>query len=193
MHPSDVAVPLDTNSSAGTCQRFTSHLQLHLSAVTVLLAAAWAIFLHASRTVLACIASGVSNQTAAAKSHLLLLKRASPSRFYKAAAAAKVLTEASAPQHAPAEQQLSCRTDSACAGMPADATASAGSLTRRRVSPKERETAAGLQDRCQHSSQHHASTSPLSASTVAYRCAFGVATPSPKSQFSSSSRHLMVF
>lgn len=188
-HPSDVAVPLDINSSAGTCQRFTSHLQLHLSTVTVLLAAAWAIFLHASRTVLACIASGVSNQTAAAKSHLLLLKRASPSRFYKTAAA-KALAEPPAPQHTP-EQQLSCGTHSACAGTAADAVASAGSLTRRHLSTKVRTTAAGLQDRCQHSSQHHAGTPPYSASTVAHRYAFGVVTALPQLPCSSS-RHVMV-
>ena len=81
-HPSDVAsVPIGINSGAGACQRFTSHLQLQLSTVTVLLAAAWALLLHTAHSVLAGIASGFSNQTAAAKYHLLLLKRASPSRL----------------------------------------------------------------------------------------------------------------
>jgi len=87
-HPSDVAaVPIDITGSAGACQRFTSHLQLQLSTVTVLLAAAWALLLHAAHSVLACLASGFSNQAAAAKSHLLLLKSASPSRLYRTAAA----------------------------------------------------------------------------------------------------------
>lgn len=72
-------------ASAGACARFTSHLQLHLSTVTVLLAAAWAVLLHAAQCACAAISSGLANQTAAARSHLVLLRRSSPSRFYRTA------------------------------------------------------------------------------------------------------------
>jgi hypothetical protein len=107
MHPHAMsAAAVDISSSAGACQRFTSHLQLHLSTVTVLLAAAWALLSHAAGSMLACIASGLSNHTAAAKAHLLMLKQSSPSRLFKKAAA-QAATAAAAPQHM-AGQQLSC-------------------------------------------------------------------------------------
>lgn len=91
-----------------------SHLQLHLSTVTALLAVAWALILHAAQSVAACLASGARTHTAAAKAHLVLLKRASPSRFYRsqqaAAAAVKALSPPPPAPAPPAPHQQLCAT-----------------------------------------------------------------------------------
>jgi hypothetical protein len=158
-HPSDAAAgSIDLHSSAGACQRVSSHLQLHVSTVTVLLAAAWALILHATESVLACIASGVCNQTAAAKAHLLLLKRSSPSRFYRRAAASPALT---ASHLKPAAQhQQSCSTD-------AGAGVSTGRLLRSRHASTKQHQRKPLQDRPMHRSQPCADVSCSTPSTAA--------------------------
>jgi hypothetical protein len=174
-HSDDVAAagPLDLNSSAGACQRLTSGVHIHLSTVTVLLAAVWALILHAAQSVLACINSGLSNQTATAKAHLLLLKQASPSRFYRATAA-KVLAQSAAPaapQHTPEQQQqLSSRTGPVCEGGPA-VVPGTSSILRGHASTKRRQRRAvqGSTQHAQPAGMRHAEAT----CTLVHRCAWG--------------------
>jgi hypothetical protein len=159
-HPSDAAAgSIDLHSSAGACQRVASHLQLQFSTVTFLLAAVWGLILHATQSVLACIASGVCNQTAAAKAHLLLLKRSSPSRFYRTAAANASPPLTAAQQKPAAEHLQSCSTD-------------AGVRTGRLLRSRHPSTKQQLQEAPQltdlHSTQPCADVSCSTASTAAY-------------------------
>jgi hypothetical protein len=132
-------------ASAGACQRFTSHLQLHLSTVTVLLAAAWAVLLHAAQCACAAISSGFANQAAAARAHLVLLKRSSPSRFYRTAPKALGQPTACPQQHSSA---------------PAPASTN---LARRHPSTRQQEAAVF----CDTTEQHHA---VVPQSTATHRC-----------------------
>jgi hypothetical protein len=155
------AAAVDICSSAGACQRFTSHLQLHLSTVTVLLAAAWALLSHAAGSVLACIASGLSNHTAAAKAHLLMLKQSSPSRLFKKAAAQAAAAAAAAPQHTPG-QQVSCSA-AACPAVLTDAHASTAGFLHRR--PHAKKAAKIVLQDSQHA-QHMAPPAAACAATI---------------------------
>lgn len=136
-------------ASVGACSRFTSHLQLHLSTVTVLLAAAWAVLLHAAQCACAAISSGLANQTAAARSHLVLLRRSSPSRFYRTA------PKALAP--APASSQHS------------SAPAPSSTLARRHLSSTQQQEGGAVRDAAGQQ-QHYAH---VPEGTATHRCVVG--------------------
>jgi hypothetical protein len=109
--------------------------------------------------VLACIASGLSDYTAAAKAHLLMLKQSS--RLFKKAAAQAAAAAAAAPQHTPG-QQLSCSA-AACPAVLTDAHASTAGFLHRR--PHAKKAAKIVLQDSQHA-QHMAPPAAACAATI---------------------------